>query len=207
MESNQLQSQNQHSRSNFPTNHRNFLKQLFSELIRESFKPALLRADMRKPSKEYLWSLLHTSCRYHETTTRQPAWLVEKMLHLFLHHQAADTATTNQQALAFFVAASHIMLQHLSPRVINVLGPSSEFIGHIHIPPVNQRYHKPGHQSYSLYDICIHIFDRLQLYLRPDHTATPTICIKYRDNPNHLEALSPWTYRQPSLRFSTVLYN
>ena len=32
----------------------------------------------------------------------------------------------------------------------------------------------------------VHIFDHLQLRLRPDYTATPTICTKYRDHPNLL---------------------
>ena len=73
-----------------------------------------------------------------------------------------------------------------------------------HTHPVNLRLIKPVYRSSSLCNRCVHIFDRLQLRLRHDHTATPTICTKHRDHPDLLDALSPRTYTQLSLRLSTA---
>ena len=114
MESDQSQPQTQYSRcqipsnhshrlnttdASFPTNHRNSLKQFFSELISKSHKPVLLRAISE--------SLLRISsdifpiplCRYHETTTQQLATLANQQ-HQLRYHQAADTCITKQQAPA-----------------------------------------------------------------------------------------------------------
>ena len=128
-------------------------------------------------------------------------------------HQAADTSITKQQTLALSSSNhQHFPLQQIrpcnSPRMSTLLGRASALRDIINIPPVNQGLNKLGHGSSSLCNQCVHIFDRLQLRLRPDHTATPAICTKHRDHlrdhPDLREALSPRTYRQPSLRYSIV---
>ena len=65
---------------------------MFSELISESHKLALLRANFRKSSEDHHWSPHYTSCSYRKTMTQQPAWLAANPQHLFLHHRAADTS-------------------------------------------------------------------------------------------------------------------
>ena len=55
--------QTQYSRCQFSTNHRNFFKQLFSEQILESDKPAFLKANFIKSSEHHLRSLHYTLCR------------------------------------------------------------------------------------------------------------------------------------------------
>ena len=86
----------------------------------------------------------------------------------------------------------------------NLLGLSSALQGYIDIPSVNQGLNEPGHRSSNYCNGYVYIFDCFQLRLRPDHTATPTICTKHRNYPDLLDVLSPRTYRQPSLRHSTA---
>ena len=89
VEYNQSQPQTQHRRCQFPTNHRNSFKQLFSDLISESLL-------------SITFGLLTTPlCSYHETTTQKPAALAANQPHLFQqklvdqlrHHQATGSCT------------------------------------------------------------------------------------------------------------------
>ena len=70
--------------------------------------------------------------------------------------------------------------------------------------PVNQSTAQSGYRSSSLYNQCVHIIDRLQQHLQPDHTATSNICTNHRDYPRVLDAPSPHTNRRLSLRLSTT---
>ena len=115
---------------------------------------------------------------------------------------ASPSNNTGSPALA---SPSSRHLYHPSSRVTTLLRLALAVQGHINIPLVNEGLNKPG----SLCNQCIHIFDHLQLCLQPDHTAIPTICTKHQDyppdHPDPLNALSPKTYWQPSLRLSTAL--
>ena len=86
----------------------------------------------------------------------------------------------------------------------SLLGLAPTLQGHFDILPVNQSTAQSEHQSSSLCNQCIHIIDRLQQHLQPDHTATLNIYTKHRDQSHLLHALSPQTNRQLSLRLSTT---
>ena len=118
-----------------------------------------------------------------------------------MHHQAADTCTTRHQVSAFFVVADQIMQRHPSPQTIVLVRLASALRDQIDISLINQRLHKLGYRSTSLYNICVQIFDRLRQRLRVDHTATPTIFTEHRYHTDLLDALSP---RQPNLRLYTA---
>ena len=96
------------------------------------------------------------------------------------------------------------MQQHLHPQATKAVRTSiSTSRPHRHTLGY-QGLNKLRHRSSSLSDRCIHISDPFQLRLRPDYTATPTICTKHRDHHDLLVTLSPRTNRQPGLRLSTV---
>ena len=124
-----------------------------------------------------------------------------------LHHQAADTCIIKQQTPAS-LNSRHLHVPFQLNRSCssqstsdNTLGLSSALRGHIDITSVNQGLNKPEHQSSSFSNRSVHIFDRLQLRLRPNHATTPTICIKHRDYPDLLDALSPKTKTAESTPF------
>ena len=74
-----------------------------------------------------------------------------------------------------------------------LLGLSSAHQDHIDILLVNQRLLKLRYRSSSVYNIRVRIFDRFQLRLRPEHTATSMSCTKHQDHPDLLDALSSRT--------------
>ena len=85
-------------------------------------------------------------------------------------------------------------LHHPSPSNTILLGKAPALRGDVNILVINQGLDKLEHGSSGLCNQCVHIFDRLQLHLQPDHTASPTICTKLRDHtqdhPDPLDALS-----------------
>ena len=85
------------------------------------------------------------------------------------------------------------MKQHTSHQATTLLELSSALRPHCHTPLVNQWLNKPGHQSCSLCNWCVHLFDHLQI---PDHVTTPTTCTEHQDYPDLLDTLSPWIFRQ-----------
>ena len=100
------------------------------------------------------------------------------------------------------------MKHHPSPRATILLGLASTFRGNSDITPINQGLNKLVQQSYCLCNRCVHVFDFLQLHLQPVYAATPTICTKQyehlQDHPDLLDAMSPRTYKQLSLRHLTA---
>ena len=137
---NQLQPQTQYNRCQFPTNHQNYLKQLFLELISESKKTALLRANSESLLMITSGVLTILLRRYHETTTRQPTRLAANLLHLFHHQQVADTSITKQQIPASPNCKHLYFLLQLSRSCKNTLVHEREFClvltlcDHIDIP-------------------------------------------------------------------------
>ena len=87
-------------------------------------------------------------------------------------------------------------LHNPCPQGTTLLRVAPALWSYISITPVNQGLNKLGHHSFSLSDICVHIFDSFQLRLRPDHTASPTICSKHRDHhQDHLDLLDTLSSR------------
>ena len=134
----------------------------------------------RRSSQPHLYSNQHAPAPA-SPSSKAPASIVALVPASHSSSFCTFKQLTPADQLQFPPAAADIC-NHPSPLATTLLGLIQHFQVTSTYPPNNQGLNERGHRSSSLYNHCVHIFDRLQLRLQPHHTATPTICTKHLDD-------------------------